>query len=172
LYALASVANYSGESSASPLKQTLDHGALPYPLLTRENVVPTASILVADDNVVVLDRVQQLLGGSEEFNVVATVTDGDSVFQAVNQNHPDVIILDISMGDLSGIEVAAELRNRGCFSKIVFLTVHDDPDSLQAAMGAGGSAYVVKPRLSMDLISAIRAVLHQKIFISPTLMQT
>jgi DNA-binding NarL/FixJ family response regulator len=83
---------------------------------------------------------------------------------------PDVIVLDISIGKLSGIEVARHLRDSGCHSKIVFLTVHEDSDFLSAAMGVGGSAYVVKSRLNTDLISAIAAVLCGKVFVSPCLL--
>jgi DNA-binding NarL/FixJ family response regulator len=76
------------------------------------------------------------------------------------------------MGDVSGIDVATQLRDSGSHSKIVFLTVHEDSDFLNAAMGAGGSAYVVKSRLSTDLASAIRAVRAGKLFVSPSMMFT
>ena len=74
------------------------------------------------------------------------------------------------MGETSGIDLARKLRDSGCHSKIVFLTVHEDPDFLEAAMGAGGSAYVVKSRLSLDLVPAIDAVLAGKIFVSASLL--
>lgn len=74
------------------------------------------------------------------------------------------------MGDVSGIDVARDLRDSGCNAKIIFLTVHEDSDYLNAGMGAGGSAYVVKSRLNQDLISAINAVLSNKIFVSPSMM--
>lgn len=83
---------------------------------------------------------------------------------------PDVIILDISMGDVSGIDIAQDLRDSGCRAKIIFLTVHEDSDFLNAGIGAGGSAYVVKSRLNQDLFSAINAVLSNKLFVSPNLL--
>jgi DNA-binding NarL/FixJ family response regulator len=73
---------------------------------------------------------------------------------------------------LSGIDVAQHLRDCGCHSKIVFLTVHEDADYITAAIGAGGSAYVVKSRLSTDLIPAIDAALSHKLFVSPSLLYT
>jgi DNA-binding NarL/FixJ family response regulator len=79
---------------------------------------------------------------------------------------PDVIILDISMEGISGIDIARKLRDSGCRAKIVFLTVHEDAGCMNAALGASGSAYVVKPRLSLDLLTAIRAVLSNKLFVS------
>jgi DNA-binding NarL/FixJ family response regulator len=83
-----------------------------------------------------------------------------------------VVILDISMGEESGIDIARQLRDSGCSAKVIFLTVHEDTDYVNAAMGAGGSAYVVKSRLSLDLFSAVNAVLSNKLFVSPNLLYT
>jgi DNA-binding NarL/FixJ family response regulator len=83
---------------------------------------------------------------------------------------PDVIILDISMGQTSGIDIARVLRDSGCSAKIIFLTVHEDRDYVNAAIGAGGAAYVMKSRLSLDLFAAIRAVLSNRLFLSSSLM--
>jgi len=134
--------------------------------------VSKTSILLADDNSSVLNQVRRMLEREERFRVVAAVKDGDAVLPECSRLKPDVIILDISMGDLSGIDVAMQLRDSGCLSKIIFLTVHEDRDFLNAAMGAGGSAYVVKSRLSQDLVSAIHAVLADKLFVSPTMLFT
>ena len=130
------------------------------------------SILLADDNPFILDHVRHMLERNEEFRIVASIRDPNSVLFESSKYRPDVIILDISMGDISGIDLATQLRDGGSLSKIVFLTVHEDSDFLNAAMGAGGSAYVVKSRLSTDLASAIRAVLSGKLFVSPSMMFT
>jgi DNA-binding NarL/FixJ family response regulator len=95
---------------------------------------------------------------------------GPPSFSNIRRLRPDVVILDISMGELSGIDVAERLRDAGCRSKIIFLTVHEDLDFMNAALGAGGSAYVVKSRLSTDLIFAINAVLSDKVFVSASLL--
>jgi DNA-binding NarL/FixJ family response regulator len=95
---------------------------------------------------------------------------GAAVLRDWPRLRPDVIVLDISMGEPSGIEAARRPRDSGCNSKIVFLTVHEDRDFVEASIGAGGSAYVVKSRLSTDLISAIKAALSDKLFVSPSLM--
>lgn len=128
------------------------------------------TLILADDNSDVLDHVRKMLGKEHRFEVVGAFTDGATVLQHYRQLRPDVVVLDISMGELSGIEVARQLRDAGCESKIVFLTVHEDMDFMNAAMGVGGSAYVVKSRLSTDLISAINAVLSDKLFVSSNLM--
>jgi DNA-binding NarL/FixJ family response regulator len=101
--------------------------------------------------------------------VVGAVSDGDAVLREYFRLRPDVIVLDISMGELSGIDVARTLVHSGCTAKIVFLTVHEDSDFLNAAMDAGGSAYVVKSRVSTDLTTAIEAALSGKHFVSSCL---
>jgi len=133
----------------------------------REGIfVPIATLLLADDNPVILEHVRGLLVRNQQYRVVGAVTDGDSVQSAYSRLRPDVIVLDISMGDISGIDVAQDLFDSGCKAKIVFLTVHEDPDFINAAMGAGGSAYIVKSRVSNDLIPALDAVLSGKLFVS------
>ena len=126
------------------------------------------SILLADDNSAVLNNVTRVL--QAKYDIVAAVKDGASVLQEFPRLRPDVIVLDISMGDVNGIDVARQLRDSGCRSKIIFLTVHEDSDFVNAAMSTGASAYVVKSRLSTDLISAIEAVLAGKLFVSRSLL--
>lgn len=128
------------------------------------------TIMLADDNVLILDHVRAILERDYEFEIVAALTDADEIVREYIRLKPDVIVLDISLGEMSGIDVAAQLRDAGCTAKIVFLTVHEDADFLNAALGAGGSGYVVKSRLSADLISAITAVLSNKVFVSPSLL--
>jgi DNA-binding NarL/FixJ family response regulator len=130
--------------------------------------VSRVSILLADDNSAVLNNVTRVLRA--KYDIVAAVKDGASVLQEFPRLRPDVIVLDISIGDVNGIDVARQLRDSGCRSKIVFLTVHEDSDFVNAAMSTGASAYVVKSRLSTDLISAIEAVLAGKLFVSGSLL--
>jgi DNA-binding NarL/FixJ family response regulator len=133
-------------------------------------LVSKTTILLADDNSSVLAHVSKMLEKEKDCNVVAAISNGATVVYECLRLRPNVIILDISMGELSGIDVARELRDSGCTAKIIFLTVHEDPDYMNAAMGAGGSAYVVKSRLSLDLFSAISAVLSNKLFVSANLL--
>jgi DNA-binding NarL/FixJ family response regulator len=123
-------------------------------------------VLLADDNAAFLNHVTRML--DEDYEVVGAVSSGAAVLHAWPNLRPDIIVLDIAMGELNGLEVARRLRSSGCGSPIIFLTVHQDPDFVHAAMDAGGSAYVVKSRLKTDLISAIVAVLSRKQFISQT----
>ena len=130
----------------------------------------STTILLGDDNSAVLDVVGEMLEKEKSYKVVGAISDGRIVVREYLRLRPDVIILDISMADVSGIDIAHELRDSGCCAKIIFLTVHEDSDYMNAGMGAGGSAYVVKSRLNQDLLSAIKAVLSNKLFVSPTLL--
>lgn len=127
-----------------------------------------ARVLLADDNLEILHHVTLLL--QEEFDVVGAVPDGQSVLREFDKTKPDVVVLDISMGQLSGIDVALRLRDTGRQAKVVFLTVHDEQEYVWAAFDAGGSGYVRKLQLS-DLPAAVRTVMTGRIFISPDLLQ-
>ena len=129
--------------------------------------MPRTSILLADDNSAVLTFVRKML--EKDYEILAAVHDGNSVLRDWPRLRPDLIVLDISLGEPNGLEVAQRLRNTGCSSKIVFLTIHQGPDFVKAALDAGGSGYVVKSRMSKDLILAIHAALSGKQFISPSL---
>jgi DNA-binding NarL/FixJ family response regulator len=132
--------------------------------------VPSTTVLLADDNSAVLDYVRKMLEKGQEYRIVAAISDAVVVVREYHRLRPDLILLDISMGPTSGIDIARQLRDSGCTAKIIFLTVHEDSDYVNAAIGAGGSAYVVKSRLNMDLLSAINAVFCNKLFVSPTLL--
>lgn len=121
-------------------------------------------VLVADDNPEVLDTVAEIL--KHDCLVLESVLDGQSVLRDALSLRPDVIVLDISLGDLTGIEVARHLRDMGCAAKIIFLTVHENPDFIRAAFEAGASAYVFKSALGTDLLDAIEAVNAGETFIS------
>lgn len=128
------------------------------------------TILLADDNSSVLIHVGRMLEKDQNCQIVGAISDGRMIVRESLELRPDVIILDISLGELNGIEVAKQLREAGCVAKIIFLTVHEDLDYKNAAMEAGGLAYVVKSRLSLDLLAAIHAVLSDKVFVSPCLL--
>ena len=94
--------------------------------------------------------------------------DGAGLRGATEEHQPDIIVLDITLPGLSGIALAIQLRDAGVAARIVFLTVHNDPDYVRAALAAGAAAYVVKTRLSLDLLPALEAVIEGRRFISPS----
>jgi len=123
-------------------------------------------VLVADDNKEIRDKVVQLL--RPEFDVVGTADDGDSACEAIILLKPEIMVLDISMPTMSGIEVAKEIKLKGYKTRTVFLTVHEDPDFIKAAIKVGASGYVIKSQMARDLISAMQATTEGKLFISPS----
>ncbi len=124
-------------------------------------------ILLADDHPRLLAETARLLGQVHE--VIGTVSNGMELIDAANRLDPDVIVLDISMPGLGGFEAARRLIGAGCRSKLVFLTICEDPDMARAAMTLGVNAYVVKSRLVTDLIPAISKAPAEEHFVSPTL---
>ena len=121
-------------------------------------------VLLADDHKEMRDRIRRHL--EAEFDVVETVENGRTLLDAASRLKPDVCLLDISMPVLNGIETAIQLRKLGSTAKVLFLTIHEDLDFLDAAMKCGASGYVLKRRMSSDLRPAIRDVLAGKTFIS------
>ncbi len=124
-------------------------------------------VLLADDHEAMLDRVKRLL--EKEFQVVGTVLDGQAALEAVAELRPDVLILDISMPVLSGMQTAVRLKQEKSEVRIVFLTVHEDPDFAREALATGALGYVAKPRLATDLPLAIKEVLAGRSFVSPSI---
>jgi len=106
-----------------------------------------------DDSEAILDRVTTVL--APRCSIIGAVTDGVTALKAAASLHPDVIVLDISMPGMSGLEVAASLRDAGSTAAVVFLSVHEDEDLMQAARKVGGVAYISKPHLMIDLVPAV-----------------
>ena len=124
-------------------------------------------VLLADDHKAILDHVAKLL--EPEFEVVGMVSDGQALLAASARLKPDVLVLDISMPVLSGLDAARELQRTGSRAKIIFLTVHEEPEYVRGSFETGASGYVVKPRLASDLAQAIREALAGRTFVSPPL---
>ena len=120
-------------------------------------------ILLADDNPAILETLKLLL--AKDFHILAALNAGSAVIHEAPELKPDVIILDISMGDLNGFEVTRQLHSTQCVSKIIFLTVHEELEFIRAAFDAGASGYVFKSRMNSDLREAIHVVQAGKVFI-------
>ena len=101
-----------------------------------------------------------------EFSVIGTVTDGEQLVEAEAALQPDVLVVDISMPRLSGLEATLRIRSRGSRVPVVCLTAHTTDDVLEAAWDAGAVGYVAKASLAHDLIPAIRAALEGRRFVS------
>jgi len=127
-------------------------------------MISKPTVVIADDHPEMLEAVSQLL--REEFDIVSTVQDGASALQVVTELKPAVVILDIAMPKMGGIEVAQELKRFKLSSKIIFISIQNDPGYIQV-LTAMGASYVLKMRIQTDLILAIRETLHGRVFVSP-----
>jgi DNA-binding NarL/FixJ family response regulator len=130
----------------------------------RHERMTRARVVVADDLAPVLSAVAGIL--RESFDVVGVASDGRAALEKTQKLNPDLVVLDISMPGISGIEVARELKQNGHEARIVFLTVHEDSDILKACQAAGGLGYVSKASMDTDLIPALNAALAGHIFTS------
>ena len=124
-------------------------------------------ILLADDHQMVLQRICELLG--QDFDIVGTANNGRDAVVAALRLNPDVLVIDLSMPILNGLQAAQQLRSAKQPTKIVFLTVHTEEDFVAAALSAGASGYVAKSDLATDLIPAISDVLAGRIYISQSI---
>jgi DNA-binding NarL/FixJ family response regulator len=121
------------------------------------------TVVLADDHLGMLDKVTEVLG--KEVRIVARVRDGISSVRATQELKPDILLLDVAMPGLNGIEAAREVRRRGLASRIIFLTVQHDADYIQIAREIGAS-YVLKSKMHTDLLVAIQEALVGRIFTS------
>ena len=126
-------------------------------------------ILLADDHRAILEQASDLLRAS--FDVVAIAANGKDLICEAKRLNPDVIVADITMPIMSGIEAANELREAGSSAKFIFLTVHQQTEFLDACWSEGALGYVVKSRMYTDLIPAIEHALAGKQFVSPVVLQ-
>jgi DNA-binding NarL/FixJ family response regulator len=125
---------------------------------------------LADDHKEIRDKVRRYL--EAEFNVLDAVDNGRALHDAAARLDPDICLLDISMPILDGIETANKLKESGSKAKVIFLTVHEDSDFLQAALKTGASGYVLKRRMASDLHRAVKEALAGRIFISSSVVST
>jgi CheY-like chemotaxis protein len=127
------------------------------PAGTNSGFVTAPTLLIVDDNHDLLELLVQLL--QPTYKIAAALSTGAAAVEQAAALHPDLVILDLSLGDMSGFEVARRLKRAGCPAKIIFLSLHEDMDFVRAGFGLGASGYVFKSRLSSELENAIAAVL-------------
>ena len=124
-------------------------------------------ILLADDHNIMRRGLRLLLERQPEFEVVAEAADGREAAERAESTHPDVVVLDIAMPNMSGIEAAQRIRASLPQAAIVILSMHSDESYVLRALKAGAKGYLLKDSAESDLIDAIRAVSEGKAFFSP-----
>lgn len=122
-------------------------------------------VILADDHVLVAEALGQMI--APHFEVIATVTNGHTLLDVAASLKPDVIVADIGMPLLNGMEAARQVKEKMPAVKIVFLTMNDDPELAVQAMKTGASAYLLKKSAASELLQAIRVALRGNSYITP-----
>ena len=124
-------------------------------------------VLLADDHAIVAEGLASLLKG--HFDLMGTVGDGSQLLEAARELRPDVIVADMAMPVLSGLEALRRLKAEGLDAKVIFLTMHADAQLATEALRAGASGYVLKHSAGEELIRAIQEVLEGRVYLTPLL---
>ena len=126
------------------------------------------TVLLADDHKIVIEGLARLLQ-EHDFDVVGTVGDGHLLIEAAKRLRPDVIVTDLSMPGLSGLDVLSRLRAERVDSKVIVLTMHNDANVATVAMREGASGFLLKESAGEELLAAIRQVLQGRTYLTPAL---
>jgi len=124
-------------------------------------------VLLADDHLMVAEGLKSLL--SPQFELVGVVEDGRALLEAARKLHPDVVVADITMPHLNGLDALVQLKKIHPRVKVVFLTMHQEVAYARRALDSGASGYVLKHSAPAELVTAIRAALDGKTYVTPAL---
>jgi len=131
-----------------------------------------ASVLLVDDHRLLRDGLRAVIEASGEFQVVAEGADGREAIDLAAEHRPDIVLLDIWMPNLSGIEAVASIRRKSPGSRVVMMSQHESGSYVQSALREGACGYVLKTAASRELLAALRAAMENKCFLSPEVAQT
>ena len=123
-------------------------------------------ILIADDFSIVRRGLRALLEAQPGWKIIAESGNGRDAVNKAAQLHPDIALLDIAMPQLNGLDAARLILKRSPHTRILVLTVHDTEEIIEKALDAGARGYILKSELEEDLVAAIKAVMHGKVFFS------
>ncbi len=126
-------------------------------------------VLIVDDHVIVREGLRALLEPCEGVEVVGEATSGEEALEAVVRLHPDVVLMDITMPGVNGLEAARRINDEHPDVKVLILTMHEEDEYFFNALEAGASGYFVKGGSSEELISALKAVARGDVFLYPTM---
>jgi DNA-binding NarL/FixJ family response regulator len=129
------------------------------------------SAVIAEDHDITREGIRAVLNQHTQARIVDAVSDGLAVVPAVEAHEPDVLVMDLSMPGLSGLDVLRTLRRRQPDTKVVVLSMHSDDSYILEALALGASAYVLKGESATELIEAVREVIRGRRYLSPSLSQ-
>ncbi|MFO7585076.1 MAG: response regulator transcription factor [Anaerolineales bacterium] len=126
-------------------------------------------ILLADDHAVLRSGLKLLLESQPDLQVVGEAASGLEALQLAGQLQPDLVLLDLSMPGLNGLDALPTLRKTAPAAKILILTMHDDPQYLRTALKLGASGYVLKKAADQELLAAVQSVLRGGVYVHPSM---
>ena len=126
-------------------------------------------VVVADDHTILRQGIKALLDNQEEIEVVGEAKDGREAIKAIEELSPDVILMDIAMPGLNGLEATRRIKKKFPMTKVVVLTMHTNEEYIFQILNAGADGYLVKETAFQDLISAINSVHRGEAFMSPSI---
>ena len=122
-------------------------------------------VILADDHTMLVEAFEKLL--APECDIVAKVADGRALVAAVQEHHPDVVVLDLAMPLLNGLDAARQIKQIDRSVRLVFVTMNEDPDLAAEAFRAGGAAYLLKRSAGSELLTAIREAMKHRSYVTP-----
>ena len=129
------------------------------------------TIILADDHDVIRQGLHALLEAEVDFEIIGESSDGLETIQLVEKLHPDILVLDLMMDDINGLEVARQLSKRAPKTSIVILSMHNNDDYVIEALKAGAKAYVLKEATSAELVRAVREAAIGRHYLSAPLSE-
>jgi two-component system response regulator NreC len=129
-------------------------------------------VMIADDHAILRAGLRMLVNAQSDMEVVAEASDGEKAVQTARETKPDVALLDLTMPRVGGMKALEKMARNCRETRVLVLTMHDDPAYLRSALAAGASGYLLKRAADAELIAAIRAVHHGGIFVDPRLANT
>lgn len=132
-------------------------------------MTPNPRILLADDHAVLRAGLRLLLNSQADWEVIGEAASGIEALTLAETLQPDLILLDLSMPGLGGLDVLPVLRHRAPNTRVLILTMHDDPQYLRQALKSGAAGYVLKKATDTELLSAVQAVLRGEVYVHPSM---
>jgi len=129
----------------------------------------TMRVVIADDHPIFLDGLKILIDAQSDLEVIAAVESGERAIEAVKEQQPEILISDISMRGISGIEAAREVRSLNASIKILMLSIYADRGHVLAALNAGANGYLLKDSACDELVNAVRVLASDKAYLSPAI---
>ena len=125
-------------------------------------------VVLADDHAVVRAGLKAVLGAAKDIQVIGEASNGREAVDMVQRLDPDVVVMDLSMGDMDGATATRELVKRGARTKVLVLTMHSEDDYLVPLLEAGAAGYLIKNAADRELVDAVRAVAHGDLYVQPS----